>query len=126
MARFRLLFLTFIALLLAALLPAQAQFVDFTINYGETHSNFFEGDSFVQRWIFIGQARDVPRIRAYRIAGQFTPRLRLLDGAGNLLAESAGGVFSDTDELLYREGLPEDAPYQIEVQGSGCGRDSAR
>lgn len=114
----RLRFIIFIALLLLVITqPVRAQTTDFTIGYGETQSNFFEGENFAQRWIFFGEERDILRIRAFRIAGQFTPRLRLLDAAGNLLAESSGGEFADTDELFFPDGLPSTAPYQIEVQG---------
>jgi RHS repeat-associated protein len=116
MRRLRFSFLILLVLLVIAQI-SHAQTTDFTIFYGETQSNYFESNNFTQRWIFFGEARDILRIQSFRIAGQFTPRLRLLDAAGNLLAESSGSEFSDMDEMIFAEGLPEDAPYQIEVQG---------
>ncbi|MDQ7036074.1 MAG: hypothetical protein Q9P01_14930 [Anaerolineae bacterium] len=116
MPRFRL-FIFSVLLVFGSAQIGFAQTTDFTIFYGETQSNFFEGANFVQRWIFFGEARDMLQIQSFRIAGQFTPRLRLLDASGNLLAESLGGEFSDTDELFFADGLPDTAPYQIEVEG---------
>ncbi len=117
MTRFRLLLLLCLMILLFPSLSLQAQgSTDFSIEYDETQSSFFD-EAASQRWIFSGEALDRLEIRAVRIAGQFTPHLRLLDNTGQLLAESDGGTFPDTDILRYTDGLPADGPYQIEVTG---------
>jgi RHS repeat-associated protein len=102
-----------------AALPNQAQGQIFEITYGETQSAVFEGDELNHNWIFIGEPRDLLKIHVFRIGGQFTPHLRLLDASANVLAESQGDTFSDYDELSYPEGLSDDSPvYQIEVSRS--------
>ncbi len=109
----------YVLLLLFASPPAGAQIAsDFSIAYGETQSGFFDGETVSQRWIFTGAARDRLEVRAVRIAGQFTPRLRLLDGEGGVLAESTDGDFPDVDVLRYTDGLPADGPYQVEIVGT--------
>jgi len=95
----------------------QAQTVDFTIAYDETQSAFFDGDNFTQNWIFFGNAGDILTLRAFRIAGQFEPRLRLLDATGAELASTSEPPFADSDTLVFASGLPQDGPYQIEVNG---------
>lgn len=88
----------------------------FDIAYGETRSEVFTRDLLDHRWIiFGGEARDMLRIRVFRIGGQFTPHLRLLDASANVLAESQGNTFSDIAELVYDAGLPDSPVYQIEV-----------
>ena len=97
----------------------QTQGQDFFIYFGETQSAFFEEDSLTHSWFFLcdcdSMQREIPIIRANRIAGQFTPHLRLLDAAGNVLAESTGGSFADMDELSFAAGLPDANVFQIEV-----------
>ncbi len=121
MLRLRVLLVFLLAVCMTRL--SNAQTIDFTIDYGETQSAIFDGDGFSQIWIFSGDAGDILTIRAYRIAGQFTPRIRLLDAFGDVLAESDGTAFSDYDELVFRAGLPEsdfgatDIPFQIEISG---------
>lgn len=94
-----------------------AQTTDFAIIYGETRSALFDGDSFTHQWTFTGEARDILHIEVFRIAGQFTPRLRLLDEAGRLITSSETNIFPDTATLFLAEGLPDDGTYQLEVQG---------
>ena len=106
-----------IGLLLIAPIGQAQTSTNFEIFYDETQNAFFEGNEFTHVWFFFGEARDIFSVKAHRIAGQFTPRLSILDAGGNLIAESTGNPFSDTDELIFEAGLPEDAPYQLLIEG---------
>jgi RHS repeat-associated protein len=108
-----------VLLLLFGIGIGQTQGQDFEIFFGETQSAFFDEGSLTHTWFFScdcdSMQRQIPIIRANRIAGQFTPRLRLLDATGAVLAESSGGSFADLDELTFSAGLPDSTVFQIEV-----------
>ncbi|MGJ3238100.1 MAG: RHS repeat-associated core domain-containing protein [Anaerolineae bacterium] len=116
---------TILLFLLMPLGTVQAQLdsTSFEITYGETRRRLFAGavdSTFSERWRLLeSRTGDVPIIRVTRISGQVTPQLRLYDNSGTLLAESVGDAYSDSEELIYTQGLPADsAPYQIEVIGT--------
>lgn len=105
------------AVCLLSVAIGQAQTDGFAIAYDETRSALFDSAPFVHQWTFTGQARDIIALEVYRIAGQFTPRARLLAGDGSPIASEQTDPFTDSATLNFADGLPEDGTYVIEVRG---------
>ncbi|NWF68768.1 MAG: hypothetical protein HXY40_06770 [Chloroflexi bacterium] len=86
-----------------------------SLTAGETVSGILSSNQPTQTWSFDGAAGEIIRLSAQRLAGQFSPRLRLLDANGTLLAENQNFAFVDSDSLVLRAGLPATGLYRVEI-----------
>ncbi|MCU0513767.1 MAG: hypothetical protein MUE40_14510 [Anaerolineae bacterium] len=118
MARLGLCLLVLMAALVVGSSLLSARSDPLTLRYGDTRSAIFTPDTPVQRWTFTAAAGEMVRLRGQRIGGQATPRLRLLDSAGTLLAESTAGA-ADAATLLYDSGFTVAGTYTVEVTATG-------
>ena len=100
--------------LLPVTLPSAAQAESRILTLDQTQGDLFEGTEAQQNWAIDGRQGEMLRIQVWRVAGQFTPSLRLIDARNQQVAVSSS-PFPDTAIITLDSGLPADGLYQLEV-----------